>query len=183
MNRRLWTISALLSLWVASGATCLPQLPAPAPVGPPTFLAPPTLDEVAASFNDHAARVVTMTADSASISAPGTPSIRASLAVQRPRHFRLKARAFGPELDIGSNDQGLWFWANSDPNQAVYVARHEQLAATAGQPFPVDAEWLVQAFGLVELAPHGRSRGALRPLARASPDPVPAPARRGAADP
>jgi hypothetical protein len=124
-------------------------------LGPAVFQSPPTLEEIALNLNNKTRRITSLHTESASISTPGLPSLRASISLERPRRFRLRARLLGPEVDLGSNDELVWFWANSDPQRAVYFARHQQLAST----LPIDAAWLIQAFGLVELDPLDQHQG------------------------
>jgi hypothetical protein len=151
--RILLTLVAVTSL---TGATCIPRPPTGAPLPPPLFQTPPTFLELAQALNDSSSRVRLLYAENARISGPGMPTgLRAEITLERPRRFRLRGKLLGPEIDLGSNDELLWFWANRDPQNAVYFARHAQRSqAGANAPFPIEPEWLVDAFGLVELAPH-----------------------------
>jgi hypothetical protein len=152
-------LALLLTLLAASGATCVPRPPLNDPLAPAAFVAPPTLDEVLTNLHATSQRITTLHSDSASVAAPGLPNLRATLTLEKPRRFRLQARLIGPAVDLGSNDTGLWFWASSDPQQAVYVARHEQLVSAGATPYPLDATWLIQAFGLVDFQPVDRHEG------------------------
>lgn len=157
----------MAALWPSAGATCNRMRRAPEALTPTAFAAPPTLAEIIYAVNANTGRVQSLQTDSASLSIPGYPSLRATIAMERPRRLRLRANflGLGPELDVGSNDEIVWFWAKSNPEPAVYYARHEQLAATPLQPLvPLDPTWLMDAFGLVQIEPAGPHDG---PVTRA----------------
>jgi hypothetical protein len=128
---------------------------------PQVFQAAPTRAELIAKINDNTSRVQTLQA-SGSLSIPKLPSLSTEIAIERPRNLRFKAgtRLLGPELDLGSNNELFWFWANQDPAKALYYARHEQFASSrAGQVIPIEPSWLKEALGLVELDPAGLIEG------------------------
>ena len=150
-----------------SGATCLPRelWKKNDPLPPVAFDQFPTLQEVLAVVNSSQ-RVKQLDAQGARVSAPGTPRLRASMALERPRQFRLRAGVFdfsGPELDLGSNDERFWLWIKQHPQPAVYYARHAEFTGSrARQLMPVDFRWFSDALGLVELDPAGVHEGPLR---------------------
>jgi len=122
---------------------------------PQAFQAAPTREELIAKINDNTSRVQTLQA-SGSLSIPKLPSLTTEIAFERPQNLRFRAgtRLLGPELDLGSNNQLFWFWANQDPSNALYYARHEQFAQSkAHQVIPVEPSWLKEAIGLIELNP------------------------------
>ena len=128
---------------------------------PQIFQAQPTREELIAKINDNANRVNTLQS-SGSLSIPKLPSLSTEVAFERPRNLRFKAgtRLLGPELDLGSNNELFWFWANQDPSKALYFARHEQFATSrARQVIPVEPSWLKEAIGLMELDPNGPIEG------------------------
>jgi hypothetical protein len=129
-------------------------------MAPPVFSGPPTLDDVIYAVNANTSRVQSVQTDSASLSTHGLLSVRANLAMQVPRRFRLRVSMLGPELDVGSNDELFWMWAKSSPEPAVFYATHAQFQASrAGQIFPVDPAWLLETFGLVHLDPMQAHQG------------------------
>ena len=73
------------------------------------------------------------------------------MAMDRPKDFRLEI-AFHrqPQADIGSNDQGFWFWVNEKKDPAIYVCDYEHLNAS---PLTVtmQPEWIMEAMGLREI--------------------------------
>jgi hypothetical protein len=119
-------------------------------------VAPPTIGEVIYAVNAHTDRIQSLQADRVSLSMPGYPSLRGSLDLERPRRFRLRGSFVGPELDVGSNDEIVWFWAKSNPEPVIYFAQHDQLTRPGGRMvLPFEPTWLIEAFGLVRLDPGG----------------------------
>ena len=161
MNRTLGLGCLLLTLFVASGATCHRNTMGVDPMAPAAFVAPPTLDEIIYAVNANTSRVQQLHSDSAWLSLPGLPSLRSSVSLERELRFRLKSKSIaGQELDIGSNDDLFWFWAKRNPEPVVYFASHREFAEspTRGM-FPVDPHWLIEAIGLVQLEPGGMHEG------------------------
>jgi hypothetical protein len=154
-------------LLCASGASC-PTLRQPLSSPAPTlFAGPPTQQEVIAAINATSGQIRQLQTDSATLSVQGMPTLRASLAAGPPRNFRLRASfiGVGEVLDLGSNDQVFWAMVDapqlmSEVPRAVYHARHDQyLHSDARQMLPIQPQWLVEAFGLVQLDPAGRHEG------------------------
>ncbi|MBX9790257.1 MAG: hypothetical protein K2Y37_15170 [Pirellulales bacterium] len=112
-----------------------------------------TLEQIAAVVNDNSARVAKLSSSSATLSSPQFPTLRASLAVERPLNFRLiaeKTALTGAELDLGSNEELFWCWVQRSDPRVLYFCRHEQFGGSAArQMFPVEPQWLVEALGLV----------------------------------
>jgi len=173
-------------LWCASGASCPTMRQGLTPAAPTMFAGPPTLQEVIAAVNASSGQIRQLQSDSASLSVQGMPTLRASVAAGPPRNFRLRANfiGVGEVLDLGSNDQLFWAMVDApqlatDVPKAVYFARHDQYRhSVARQMLPIQPQWLVEAFGLVQLNPAGihegpyqRSTGQLEIRSRiASPD-------------
>lgn len=144
----------------SSGATCDRLGRGPDPLAPAAFVAPPSLEEILYAVNANTDRVQSLQADSVSLATPGLPSLRASLALERPRRFRLRGSLLGPELDVGSNDDIFWFWAKNDPSQAVYFGRHDEFHLIQSRsPIPVQPTWFIDALGLVTLDPSAAYEG------------------------
>jgi hypothetical protein len=160
LNRVLILILALTTPFLCGGATCRYGQRGPTSLAPVVFQAPPRLDEIVQVVNENTARVRQLHTDSASLSMPGLPALRASLSFEQPQRFRLRAKLFGPELDLGSNDTEFWFWAKANPEPVIYFARYDQLQASPMQlGLPVEPEWIVEALGLVHFDPHGQHEG------------------------
>ena len=112
------------------------------------------LEQVIAAVNRNNSQIQSLFSNSAFLSGPGYPTLRAHIAYQRQRNFRLKADGFGPEVDLGSNDQLFWFWIKRNQPPAVYFCRHDQYPTSqARRMIPVDPDWLIEALGTLELDP------------------------------
>lgn len=151
--RALLTLAIAVMLFAASGAACpqmLTQYTSPLPRILPDNAA---LPQIMAAVNDNTAKIHSLQANQASITVAGVPTLRANIACEPMRHFRLRADTMltGPELDVGSNDELFWMSVRR-PTPTMYFCRHEQFATTtARQFFPVEPQWLVEALGIVRL--------------------------------
>jgi hypothetical protein len=147
----------LLALVPLSGCAWLRgYVPASGPQAPQVISQAATLDQVIQAVNNNSARINTFSTANARISTPGLPSVPANIAIERPRRFRLRASTAltGPEIDLGSNDDLLWFWIRRAQPAALYFCRHDQFASSAArQVVPVDPEWLIQALGITSFEP------------------------------
>jgi hypothetical protein len=126
---------------------------------PPPQVLPPGagLEQVIAAVNRNNSQIQSLLSNSATLSGPGHPTLRAHFAYQRPCFFRLRAETglTGPEVDLGSNDQLFWFWIKRNQPAAVYYCRHDQFnASQARQMIPIDPRWLVEALGTFEIDPN-----------------------------
>jgi hypothetical protein len=147
---RRWLLGVLLAWISTTGASCpriVQQYTQPIPQALPPSA---SLSQIVDVVNDNSARVQSLSTTRATISTPGFPALNAQIAIQRPRSFRLTGEKFGPQLDVGSNDELLWFWIAQAQPPALFYCRHDQFAASAArQVFPVEPEWLIEAFGIV----------------------------------
>jgi hypothetical protein len=121
------------------------------------------LDQLIYAVNANTDRVEQLQTDSATLKVQGVPALRANLAFQRPRNFRLRAELFqftGRELDMGSNDELFWFWIRRNDPPVIYYAQHEQFAASpARNLIPVEPDRLIQCLGLVRLQGDAQHEG------------------------
>ncbi len=148
-----WWLLGLLLVWIsASGASCprvMRQYTQPIPQALPPSA---SLTQVIDVVNDNSARVQSLSTTRATLSVPGAPALNASIAFQRPRSFRLVAQKFGPEVDLGSNDDLLWFWIKRSERPAVFYCRHDRFATSAArQVIPVEPQWLIEALGVLTI--------------------------------
>lgn len=149
-----------MSLLAASGASCPRRFQTTGPQAPVAFREPPAIQQIIATVNANTQRVQRMTAEGATISAPGIPTLKTQLALERPSRLRMiSSLGFGEEVDLGSNDELFWFWAKrGDP--AVFYARHADVANGATRRIlPMPPSWLIEAIGLVQLDPNGQWDG------------------------
>jgi hypothetical protein len=155
-------LPTVITLFCASGATC-PQFVNTYGVSQPRVLPPmATIDDVIATINSNSAKVQSLATDDATISAPFMPSLRAHLFLDRPRRFRLLGETtfFGPEADLGSNDEVFWFWIKRNPQPAVFYCRHDQFETSlARNMLPVEPGWVIEALGIVAVDPAGQHSG------------------------
>lgn len=146
----------VLGLACGGGAGC-PQMVRQAQVPLPRVIpVTATREQVMAAVNGNAARVQSYYTTSATIGSPMFPSVRASIALERPRNFRLRAdTAFtGPEVDLGSNPAEFWFWIRRNQPPALYFCRHDRFdSSPARQMFPIEPDWLIEALGVTGFAP------------------------------
>jgi len=150
-------LAAVVTLVAASGASCPSFVNCYSPTTVRVLPTAPTLADVMTAVNDNSAKVTSLYTTDASIYVPGFPTLRASLAVDRPRKFRLRADtalSSGAEVDLGSNEDLFWFWIKRSEPPALYLCRHDQYAASAARRIvPVEPEWLIEALGVTTLDP------------------------------
>lgn len=162
------SLTAILSLGLASGCRVMDQFRAPASVAPVVLdPAATSLDQLTAAVNARTAKVRQLKT-SVRVAAAGMPGLRGDLLVERPNRLRLQAGLMGMNeagFDLGSNEEAFWIWQKVGlPGQpeTFWFARHidyqhSQLrAALQLQPL-----WLIDALGLVEFSPIDRHEGPL----------------------
>ncbi len=150
---------AMLGLFALSGAACPNMVRQPLPrVLPPS----PTLDQVVQVVNNNSVQIQSFSTTQAQLHVPGAPALRASVAYQRERNFRLRANMplTGPEVDLGSNPNLFWFWIRRNQPPGVYYCRHEEFAnCPARQMVPIEPQWLVEALGVTQFGPSDEHQG------------------------
>jgi hypothetical protein len=127
-----------------------------APALPRALPPSPTLDQLIQVVNRNNSQIQTFYTDRAALSGPGFPSIRADIAYQRTRFFRLHAASglTGPEVDLGSNPDFFWFWVRRSQPPAIYYCRHDQFATSPARfSIPVQPDWLIEALGVTDIDP------------------------------
>jgi hypothetical protein len=113
------------------------------------------MSELVAHLNANIDRINSWSCNDAKIWAEGSrfiaPSLSADMAIERPRNFRLTAKALNIDMvDLGSNDERFWFWGKEE--NVVLTARHDQMAAAQRQlPLPFEPDWLIEALGVIPL--------------------------------
>jgi hypothetical protein len=115
--------------------------------------------------NQNRAMIHSLYSTRASVSTPGFPALKATLAVGSPHRIRLQAGTgiAGSELDLGSNEQLFWIWIKRSEPQAMFVGYHDRLVDSAArQMIPVEPQWLIEAIGLVYLDPNLQLEGPWR---------------------
>jgi hypothetical protein len=123
---------------------------------PVLFSTLPPKEELIAALNMNSARVQRLQAQGASVSIAGYPSVPAEISLERPNRFRFKASSSlaGSLVDMGSNDELLWFWTSQASPPNVYFARHDRLAGSqARRGLAIDPGMFIEALGLLEVSP------------------------------
>ena len=145
---------AMVALLLGTGGASCPRMVEQyrLPVSP-VLTQQATLDQVAMLVNENSSRIQSISATSAKISSSEFPTLKASLAVERPQRLRLLAEATsltGGEFDLGSNDELFWFWVKRNSPPALYYCRHEQFDSSALRGVvPIEPDWLIEALGIV----------------------------------
>ncbi|WP_254507953.1 hypothetical protein [Anatilimnocola floriformis] len=159
MNRT-FIIIALLTAAVAPGCRSWPGFNSPwaaKPDAPPVlFSAIPAKEELIAALNVPYSKVQALQTQGATISVSGIPNIGADISLQQPGRFRFKASSsfMGQLVDMGSNDEMLWFWTSQGSPPDVFFARHDRLAMSPlRQRLAIDPSMITEAFGLLDLKP------------------------------
>jgi hypothetical protein len=155
-HRSRFLLLIVTGLFAVSGANCPNFLRTQQPALPPVLPQNPTLEQVIEVVNRNNGRIQSFSANQATLTSPGAPSLRAVVAYQRPLSFRLHAThpLTGAELDLGSNDMLFWFWINRSEPKAVYFCRHDQFATSpARQMVPIQPDWLIDALGVSTFDP------------------------------
>jgi hypothetical protein len=106
-------------------------------------------------LNGNIARVRAWRCAGAQVRIEGAPaSLSAQIAVENPKNFRMviSSTLTGPEADLGSNGERLWFWTRRSQPELIYTARHDQLHQLRGRvPLPFQPEWLMEVLGVVPI--------------------------------
>ncbi len=148
-------------LFSAGGASC-PRSRQIVNDQAPIVLSPQaSLEDLIRVVNANSAQIQQVQSTGATLTVEGMPPLDASYALERPKRFRLRAEtAFGPELDLGSNDEIFWMWVKRTDRPAVYWGRHDQFYQSAAREIlPVPPDWLIEALGIVQLDPTGQHEG------------------------
>lgn len=151
----------LAIVWIAGGATCyrgqrLSDFNPP----PVVFETQPRIEEVIAAVNrTDTITMMQSTSTTVELLNSPVPRLNASLALERPRRFRLRASLpilLGASLDVGSNDELFWMrYPDDGVRQTLLYARHDQFQPQMpGSPLAVDPTWLIEALGLVHIDPN-----------------------------
>jgi len=161
VSRWFMLLIMLVAALAAGGASC-PRSRRLMTPPPAAFTQVPTAQEIVQTINANSERIRQLQTAGASLVIPGMPSLRGSLALERPRRMRLLADTplTGAEFDLGSNDEVFWMWVKRNQSPAVYFARHAAFATSAMQHmFPVPPDWLIEAVGVVRLDPQAPIEG------------------------
>lgn len=124
--------------------------------------ASPTVKALVDYLNENASRVRSLRVDDLSVDATmGSQSIalQGRIFAEKPRNFRMKATFLGKdEVDIGSNGNEFWFWAQRNPEPYQYFCSYKDLneGRVRMMPLPIQPEWVVETLGLGPYGPADR---------------------------
>lgn len=100
------------------------------------------------------------------VSMAGVPTLRGTLAVEKPNRLRMNAGLLGVSelgIDVGSNDNVFWFWSKvAAPGQesGIFYARHDEYQNSALQrSIPIEPGWLIDALGILRFEKNDRVEG------------------------
>jgi hypothetical protein len=152
-----WLLLIFTGLLPLGGASCTRMFGNISTNPLPRVLPPsPNVDDVIRVVNQNSSQIQSFSTNRASISGQGFPTLKASIAFERPNRFRMKAdlSPMGTQLDVGSNSELFWFWAKEGKPPTMFYCRHDQFASSnAKRVMPIDPQWLVEAFGVTEFDP------------------------------
>jgi hypothetical protein len=161
LNRTLQLLLITLVACSAAGCRSWPGFVSPwaqrqqdAP--PVLFSSIPAKEELIAALNIPSSKIQSLQTQGATVSISGVPNIATEISLQRPGRFRFKASSsfLGQLVDMGSNEEMLWFWTSQGSPPDVYFARHDRLAQSSiRQRLAVDPSMIIEAFGLLDLRP------------------------------
>lgn len=123
---------------------------------PVLFSTIPQKEELLAALSIPSAKIQSLQTQGATVSIAGVPNIASDISLQRPGRFRFKASSsfIGQLVDMGSNDEMLWFWTSQGPSPDVYFARHDRLMASPiRQRLAIDPSMVIEALGLLDIRP------------------------------
>ena len=152
-----------LVLGSMSGCHLLTRFNTPQPKPPIAFDNVPVQSSLMDQIRRNTSAVRQLTAD-VKVSTAGMPNVRGTLILERPQRLRLKVGALGmPGLDIGSNDERFWIYNQTSlggQTPAIYFASHQAYASSSlQQTLQLRPQWIIDALGLVELAPGQAVKG------------------------
>lgn len=179
MHRTARCLSPRAACRLASGLTCCFALLFPGCLsvswpGRPTvaqspvrFQKSPSLEQVVAALNANSRPIENIQTQSATLSAPGVPTLGANLTLEPPRRVRLQAGLTGisgTDLDLGGNDELFWMHSRWMQPPAILFARHDDYRKSpARRMLPIEPNWLPEAFGIMKIGPADRISGPAAP--------------------
>ncbi|HEY8505863.1 MAG TPA: hypothetical protein VIL46_14860 [Gemmataceae bacterium] len=161
------SLGVLLSLGLLAGLPgCASWFKTPSTVEPPPVpLAQlPQPADLVRYLNNEAAKVQSIEARNLDIQTRvkgrWVPALDGWMVCEKPKNFRLAAKKFGPQVDLGSNDREFWFWVKEGPQDAsgrtyLFYCSYEDFEKGVQMPFPFQPEWVLQALGMAEYDPNG----------------------------
>lgn len=109
-----------------------------------------------ASWNGNVKKIDSVLCDSVDVDGSSQGQsypLRGKLAFQQPNRFRMLGKFAGnSEVDLGSNEDTVWFWIRRAEPPAVYFCNREELK-NVKMALPFQPDWIVEALGVRPLNP------------------------------
>ena len=125
-------------------------------IGPITSQTP-TAPQLVSYVNNNASRAAAIESTDLALevkSGSQGGGLSGTLYCEKPRNFRLRAKAVGkPMADFGSNNQEFWYWISQDNPPYLYHCNYADLSrGNIPLPFPFQPDWVLETLGLAELS-------------------------------
>lgn len=124
-----------------------------------------SLDQLLAAVRGQSERVNQIKTD-VRVTAPGSPTLRGDLQIERPDRLRLQAGVLGISdlgFDLGSNQENFWIWKKAalpgDPPTLFYASHSGYQQSVLREHLQLQPLWLVDALGLIDFHPDDQHTG------------------------
>jgi hypothetical protein len=142
----------IVTLFVSTGATCLPKRTIPEFQPTKLFQTPPTVEQLAEVLN-RSNTIQSLQSNSVSVRVNNELNLNANLTWLRPKFFRMTGTVAGFKgFDLGSNNEAFWMSVRSGMTPELYFARHDLFDAIPNRRIlPVSPIWIIEALGVNSL--------------------------------
>src|SRR5579859_3873689 len=152
-----------------AGCSSSPHLRSNGMATPPARISStvPSSGDLVAFLNDNARRMQTLECNELLLDASQrlqTVGLTGQMAVQKPKNFRMVAKAAGqPAVDMGSNNQEFWYWISKSEPYLFHCSHQDFAQGRAKMPFPFQPDWVIEALGMSEYDPSKNYQVVTRP--------------------
>lgn len=116
-----------------------------------------TVESLLEPINSNSRKVESLNCDLAFVEGKSEGqvySLNAKLSFQQPNSFRMAGSfANHAEVDIGANDQEIWFWFARAKPAAVYFCNRQDLVSEK-VPTPFQPDWIMEVLGVARHDPN-----------------------------
>jgi len=127
----------------------------------------PTAEQLIAYLNENRSRMPVLQCDQVSLDLKmdiQAIGVTGRLVIQQPHEVRGQFNALGkPVFDLGSNDQGWWYWCWQSKPSALQASRTDLVRGAADWPCPLGPESLVWIMGMKKYDPAAPVEVVVRP--------------------
>lgn len=124
-----------------------------------------SLDQLLTAVRAQSERVNQIKTD-VRVTAPGSPTLRGDLQIERPDRLRLQAGVLGISdlgFDLGSNQDTFWIWKKAalpgDPPTLFFASHNRYQQSVLREHLQLQPLWLVDALGLIDFNPEDEHTG------------------------